>query len=102
LQEAHANGIAIDNIYYTLDSGVISTIKGARVWVAKNNRPTSSSPTVGYFSLIELNGKIFYGMFRKAGARLNSIDGIDKTIVNDYNIRLNYNAAQSIKQSVKF
>ena len=97
-----AGGISVDGVAYTLASGSISSMQGARVWVATNPKPASASPTTGYVAFAELNGKIFFGSVRKAGARLNVIDGVDSTIVDDYNIRLNSTAVQSLKQAVRF
>jgi hypothetical protein len=89
-------------VAYTLASGSISSMQGARVWVATNPKPASASPTTGYVAFAQLNGKIYFGSVRKAGARLNVIDGVDSTIIDDYNIRLNSTAVQSLKQAVRF
>jgi hypothetical protein len=97
-----ASGISVDGVAYTLAGGSISSIQGARVWVATNPKPASASPTTGYVAFVELNGKIYFGSLRKAGARLSVIDGVDSTIVDDYNIRLNGTAVQSLKQAVRF
>jgi hypothetical protein len=97
-----AGGWSVDNVLYNLASGTISSKEGVRAWIANAKRPTSALPTDEFLILAELNGKIYVGGLQKAGARLNSIDGVDATIVNDFHIRLNSNAADSIKQTVKF
>lgn len=99
---AAAGGITMDSVAYPLNAGTISSIQGARVWVATNPRPASAYATTGYVAFAELNGKIYWGMLRKAGARFNVIDGVDTTLIDDYNIRLNSYAVQSIKSAVKF
>ena len=98
----YMNGIGVDNVLYKINEGTISTIEGTRTWVANVPRPTSASPTTGFVALFELNGKIYGGALRKAGARFNSVDGIDSTKINDYNIKLNSKAVESLKQTVKF
>lgn len=95
-------GLRVDNVTYPFSAGSIRSIEGVRTWVATNKRPTSSRATDTYVVLFELNGKIYFGGLQKAGTRLNSIDGVDNTIVNDYSVRLNGTAAASIKQAVKF
>ena len=99
---AYSNGITVNGVTYTVASGSISTIEGARVWVATEPKPASASPTTSYVAFAELNGKIYYGTFRKAGTRFKSFDGMDPNIVDDYVIRLNSHAAQSLKQAIKF
>lgn len=95
-------GLTVDSVVYPLAAGTISSYQGARVWIANAKRPTSASPTNTYVAYIELNGKIYPGIFEKAGTRFNYIDGVDSTIVNDYNIRLNSHAAASMKTAIKF
>jgi hypothetical protein len=97
-----AGGFNYDSVLYNLASGTIGTLEGARVWVANTKRPTSASPTDAYITLVELNGKIYFGFLEKAGSRFNVLDGVDATIVNDYNIRLNSTAASSIQAAIKF
>ena len=95
-------GWTIDGMSYNLMDGAIRQIQGARVWIAGNIRPTSASPTDAQLALIEWSGKLYVGELQKVGTRFRSIDGIDTTIVNDYQIRLNRIAAESIKQTIKF
>lgn len=97
-----AGGDTLDGVAYAISDGAITTIEGVRAWVATSKRPTSVAPTDNYAALFQLNGKIYFGGLQKAGTRFKSIDGIDATIVNDYFIRLNSNAADSIKQTVRF
>lgn len=97
-----AGGTTSDSVTYAISDGTIKSVEGVRAWVATNKRPTSVSPTGEYLTLFELNGKIYWGGIEKAGTRFKSIDGVDRTIVNDYNIRLNGTAVASIKQAVKF
>ena len=98
----YAGGIVVDKVPYVIGSGSISTIEGARVWVATNPRPASTSPTEGFVAFAQLRGAIYYGTLRKAGARFKTIDGVDSTIVHDYSVRVNVRAAESIQQSVKY
>lgn len=98
----YAGGIVVDHVPYVIGSGSISTIEGARVWVASNPRPASASPTEGFVAFAELHGAIYFGTFRKAGARFKTIDGVDSTIVHDYSVRVNVRAAESIQQTVKY
>lgn len=97
-----AGGTTSDSVVYAISDGAIKSVEGVRAWVATNKRPTSAAATDEYLTLFELNGKIYWGGFQKAGTRFQSIDGVDKTIVNDYSIRLNSTAGVSIKQAVKF
>ena len=97
-----AGGVTVDGVVYPFSAGSITTIEGARAWVATNKRPSSASATDAYAVLFQLNGKIYYGALQKAGTRFKNIDGIDNTIVNDYSIRLNSTAGASMKQVVKF
>jgi len=96
------NGISVDHVAYKIGSGQIGTIEGARVWVADTPRPASAAPTTSYVAFVQLNGKIYNAQLRKAGARYNVVDGVDSAVVDDYNIRLNLTAAQSIQQAVEF
>jgi hypothetical protein len=98
----NSGGVTVDGVLYNLASGTIVTVEGARTWIANAKRPTGVSPTDSYLSYIELNGKIYIGNFIKAGTREMSVDGVDATIVNDYNIRLNSTAGSSIKAAIKF
>ena len=99
---ATAGGFTFDGVLYNLASGTIGSIEGARAWIANAKRPTSASATDEYLTLIELNGKIYFGFLEKAGTRFNYVDGVDATIINDYNIRLNSTAATSMKAAIKF
>lgn len=97
-----AGGLIVDSVVYTLGSGAITSIEGARAWVASAKRPGSASPTDEYVALLELNGKIYWGAYQKAGTRFKAVDGVDATLVNDYDIRLNATAAASMKQAIRF
>jgi len=99
---ATTGGFTYDGVLYNLASGTIGTIEGARAWVANAKRPTSASATDEYVTLVELNGKIYFGVLEKAGTRFKYVDGVDATIINDYNIRLNSTAATSLKATFKF
>lgn len=95
-------GFMLDSKTYALSDGAVSTVQGARTWVAKSPRPTSVFATDNYAAVFELNGKLYFGGMQRAGARFRLLDGVDRTVVNDYTIRLNSAAAESIKQTVKF
>ena len=97
-----AGGMTLGGVVYAISDGVISSVDGTRAWVASSKRPTSAAPTDNYLVLFQLNGKIYYGGLIKAGTRLKYLDGVDATIVNDYDIHLNGTAGVSIKQAVKF
>jgi len=97
-----AGGATSDNVVYAISDGVIKSVEGARAWVATNKRPNSAAATDEHLTLFELNGKIYWGGLQKAGTRFKSIDGVDRTIVNDYSIRLNSTAGASIQQAIKF
>ena len=99
---ATAGGFTYDNVLYNFASGTVGVVEGARSWIANAKRPTSASPTDEYVTLTELNGKIYFGVLEKAGTRFKYVDGVDSTIINDYNIRLNSTAATSMKAAVKF
>lgn len=97
-----AGGVTVDKVVYPFSAGSIVSIEGVRAWVAANKRPASASATDEYAVLFELSGKIYFGALQKSGARIQSIDGVDRTIINDYSIRMNSTAGVSIKQAVKF
>ena len=95
-------GIDQDSVFYKFNDGKLGVNGGVITWVANKPRPENASATEGYFVLFELKDKIYRGMLRKAGARLKSLDGVYSTKINDYDIRLNSNAVESLKQTVKF
>jgi hypothetical protein len=97
-----AGGYFIDNVPYNLKDGAIERREGVRVWIANSKRPLSAVAYDEYAVLFELDGKIYFGGLEKAGTRYKSFDGVDKSILLDYNIRLNSKAVASLKQAVKF
>ncbi|MCX8489769.1 MAG: hypothetical protein ORN54_01740, partial [Cyclobacteriaceae bacterium] len=106
LFEANPNGIIQDNVVYKYDgdNGGKTTIIDDEIiaWVANKPRPTSIAPTEEYFVIFLWGGKIYQGVLRKAGARFKYIDGVDTIKINDYDIRLNSNAVESLKKTMKF
>ena len=92
-----------DSVLYKFSEGKLVIINDEIiVWVANDTRPKSISPTEEYFILFQLNGKIYRGKLRKAQTRFQFLNGVDTTKTIDYDIRLNSNAVESLKQTVKF
>jgi len=99
---AAAGGIVLDSVIYPRSAGDIGFIEGARAWIAKTKRPNSVNPTDSYLVIFELNGRVYLGSLWKAGTRYKYIDRIDSTVLNDFTIRLNKTAAESIASAAKF
>lgn len=97
-----SGGLIFDGVTYTLSDGNIVNKGGVRMWVAKNKRPTSASPTTQYLCLIELNEKLYAGAIVPAGSIFRQLDAVDSTIVLENNMFLNPAAVQSVKNAIKF
>ena len=103
LFSANAGGIDQDGDVYKFEDGTLKYIQDEiSAWVANEKRPPNASATDGYFVIFQLDGKFYQGMLRKAGVRFQFVDGVNTSIINDYDIRLNSNAVESLKQTVKF
>ena len=97
-----SGGLIVDNVTYPITAGSISVVAGARTWVANVKRPGSASPTAAFVAFVELNGKLYLGSLVRAGTRTQNIDGLDPSITNDYEVRFNAKAADSVRQAIKF
>ena len=100
--ESAVSGVTVRGVTYTFADGAVTTKEGVRMWVATTKQPTSVSAADSYVTFMELNSKIYLCTLTPALTRIRFIDGIDTTQINDYNIRFNAAAVQSIKDAVNF
>lgn len=99
---ANAGGWTNDSVKYTLADGSITTLEGARAWVARNPRPRSASPTPQYLCFIELGGQIYRGGFIRNGTPTAFSNGLDATTPRTHEFRYNLQAVASVRAALKF
>lgn len=87
---------------YSLGSGSISNIQGARVWVANTALPVANYPTTTYRALIELDQKLYVGLYYPANTQIRYRDQLDNTQQLDHSMVLNRAALLSLRQAVSF
>ena len=100
--ETNFGGITASGTSYQFSDGAITTKEGTRMWIATEKLPTSTSASDAYAAFMELNNSIYLGHYIPALTRERLIDGLDSTIVNDFSIRFNPVALQTIKDAVNF
>lgn len=87
---------------YTLNAGSIDSINDVRVWRANTALPSSNYPTTAYRTLIELDQKLYVGLYYPANTRLRYRDQIDNTQQQDHLLVLNRAALGTLRQAVSF
>jgi hypothetical protein len=96
-----------DATTYHLADGAVSTVGGAKVWIANTPRPQSAtlSTTVQYRIYFELNGNVYAGTFIKDGTTLggsyyvsnpSGATVLDRLTLLPFQIRMNKAARDSL------
>ena len=93
-------GVTWNGTKYQLGDGTITLKEGARIWIANNKNTTSSSPTETFTCIIELNSKIYFGQYLKAGTREKTTNWINSNAILDTTIRFNATAIESIRNAL--